>query len=206
MTDLYLELPLDVAQSFGTMINTASSGKDAIPVLSQVKVNLNGKLVTAYSTDRHVATRATYELAEGDYPDVTFYFDANVAKFLKAIKPNKYFSGASSVTFSVIDDVLTVSSIDQSINYRQLTGVNYPPIETLIDDFKPATVAIPASLNLAMFVKIDKLRPIGEHTSWLITHSEPRIYGTSPAKPGPLLITNGNMEVLAQPNYVKTPI
>lgn len=186
-----VNIRLDVARSIASLISVADSGKNAMPLLSQVVVTIAGGVFKARATDRFALVELT-----GPYGDETVEAELRItpkiAKFLLTAKAREF--SAIDVEFTVDDESRTITAaIDGGAREVDTYAIgNYPSIGKFVADWQIAEKAAPIGLSLprlAAFTKIIDLS--GEKiTDWIVEPSEAAITEFRPtARPGALRLT-----------------
>ena len=193
-----LNLTPELVAGFAAVLQCVGTDKHT-PVLMAVRVTPEHLL----STDRYVAARFAHgqELPEGT-ESVTI--PAATVKILAALKP------LPGWTLTLENDRYTINTEDDatimSSAFESMAAFNFPPIERLFPDApnrpgERALGAAPEILNLAPKNLVKAL-----NASLRVNKGNPAQFEftktDNPNKPGPVLMTQGALTVLIQPNLI----
>ena len=187
-------LPLSTARSIASLIVFASKDK-ITPALQVVRVVFDHGTITATATDRYVVGQGTYNYAHG--ASGTIYLDAVAAKFITSYKAAKYHD--PMIAFDVWSD-LTIKTGDASTTIKMFNG-NYPAVETLFENHKPAEAAEVHHFRIELLAKLNKVIDTdgSKIESWNFEFGT----RTMPTRPAPVIATASTFRALIQPNLSK---
>lgn len=189
-------MDLATAKSIASLINIATKPKSWTPVLEQVRctVNPDGTL-TAVATDRYAVITATYMISSMAEP-FEFGISHSAAKFIAGLKADRK---ELLVAITLDDEGVCIHYAGQTITVAPVIG-NYPPVASLIEDWKPGTDAMPVSLSLSLLSRLAKIVDVAgkKVEDWRIELAKT----DNPAKPGPIKLEADRFIALQQPKLI----
>jgi hypothetical protein len=198
MTTLTMRIADAIASA--KVVVTGTSDDKVTPIL--LTASWDAEANTLFATDRYCVV--AYHVADAEHDgDEQVIIPRELLTWVGKQKPEydrhvRYTMGQDVVTAELIDSQGTVYG--SSVTSR-ITG-NVPPVMRLLNDFKPASDAVPVALNPVLLKRVlTGVTGFGSGDA----KKEPITFETSEgykSKPGPVRITRGPLSILLQPNYL----
>lgn len=195
-----LELTKQQAESVASLAIFAAKGRDALPVLTEIKLTVKDGQLTAMATDRYCVARFMDEVVA---PDMELRLTADMAKWITDNLKVKGYSPVITLEPGEINSV-TASLEDGARNFTDsATPAKFPEVEKLFAEWE-AAAAIPAlSLRAEFLGKLEKLKANGQKAE--LWRFEPGANKFHANKPGPVRATAlkvDGLTALIQPNLL----
>jgi hypothetical protein len=187
-----INLPLSVAKSVASLFAVVDTKKNAYIPLQQVRVQTNGKTLTAYSTDRYALALATYDLAV-EQPPIVFGMTLAMAKFIQSHK------GTQLVTLDFADDEATVT-VGTTTSKFETNRQTYPDnLLELVTNYKVGDKLAPVKLDIESLSRIAKIfdREGNKVTDWVADTAQ-----VADRKSSAIRLTSNGFTVLFQPKIL----
>lgn len=155
------QITIEDAQTIARLIHLAVPTKEQIPGLWPVRVNVDADKVTAWATNRYALIKCELKFSQDAFgPNTTreLYLSPAFCKFILSVKIPKRnpYQSAAVFTVDLTDDVLTLSYENASFTESIAKPGNWPPLESLIDSWKPATGDASHRFDPALFALVAK--------------------------------------------------
>jgi DNA polymerase III sliding clamp (beta) subunit (PCNA family) len=187
-----ITLPLSVAKSVASLFAVVDTKKNAYIPLQQVRVQTDGKTLTAYSTDRYALALATYDLAV-EQPPVLFGMTLAMAKFIQSHK------GTEKVTIDFENNEAKVT-VGTTSSLFETNRQTYPDnIVPLVTDYKVGDTLAPVKLDIESLSRIAKIfdRDGNKVTDWVADTAQ-----VADRKSSAIRLTSNGFTVLFQPKVI----